>query len=363
MRRNLLRVVIASLMVLTMIPPVSFAAELPFTDVSGSDWYYSDLKGAYESGLINGFEDHTFRPESSMTYAQAVKLAACMNQKYTAGSVTLANGSPQWYDSYTAYAREQNIISRDYDWDAPATRDGYAEIFANALPDSALKEMNNIQDGSIPDVSMDHPQADAIYRLYRAGVLTGIDQHGTFASKNRIKRSEVSAILARMMDENARKELTLDPQLQDIIFYELKTPEYYPERPDTEQYCIPSVSELNTFCSIYSDVLKDRDVLNDSGEQNGKTALEDYLSSDCSVFIQVKEVGSGSVKMKLRSVLRENQRLSFVIDVAHPSLNQTYQTCDMAFWYFVAIVPDDQLDGLDLSDWKLPSVVRHLEVM
>ena len=37
LRRNLLRVVIASLMVLTMIPPVSFAAELPFTDVSGSD--------------------------------------------------------------------------------------------------------------------------------------------------------------------------------------------------------------------------------------------------------------------------------------------------------------------------------------
>ena len=181
MKRMILRMVLASLMAFTMIPSVSFAAGLPFTDVSGSDWYYSDLKGAYESGLINGFEDHTFRPESSMTYAQAVKLAACMNQKYTAGSVTLANGSPQWYDSYTAYAREQNIISRDYDWNAPATRAGYVEIFDHALPDSALKEMNRIQDGSIPDVSMEHPQADAIYHLYRAGVLTGIDNKGAFA--------------------------------------------------------------------------------------------------------------------------------------------------------------------------------------
>ena len=212
MRSVILGSVISVLMALTMNLAVSFAEELPFTDVPESEWYYSDVKGAYETGLINGFEDHTFRPNEDMTYAQAVKLAACMNQKYMTGSVTLENGSSKWYDSYVTYAREQNIISRDYDWNAPATRAGYVEIFANALPDSALQEMNRIQDGSIPDVSMEHPQADAIYKLYRAGILTGIDSQGTFASNSYIKRSEVSAILTRMMNESDRKELTLDFQ-------------------------------------------------------------------------------------------------------------------------------------------------------
>ena len=57
----------------------------------------------------------TFEPDSSMTYAQAEKLAACMNQQYSTGAVTLANGSPDWWDSYVAYAKEKNIIGRNYE--------------------------------------------------------------------------------------------------------------------------------------------------------------------------------------------------------------------------------------------------------
>ena len=83
------------------------------------------------------------------------------------------------------------------------------EIFAHALPDSALQSKNSIADGSIPDVGMSHPQSEDIYKLYRAGILTGIDSRGTFQPNNNIKRSEVSAILTRMMNASARKDLTL----------------------------------------------------------------------------------------------------------------------------------------------------------
>ena len=196
-------------MMITMIPPFTFAADLPFKDVAADAWYYSDVKGAYETGLINGMTDTTFEPESNMTYAQAVKLAACMNQKYSTGSVTLTNGSPDWWDSYVAYAKEKNIINKDYDWNSNATRAGYVEIFAKALPDEALKAKNSIADGYIPDISMVHPQAAAIYKLYRAGILTGMDDKGTFQPNSNIKRSEVSAILTRMMNESSRKELNL----------------------------------------------------------------------------------------------------------------------------------------------------------
>ena len=180
-----------------------------FTDVLSNAWYFSDVKTAWETGLINGFEDNTFRPEENMSYAQAVKLAACMNQKYTTGAVALANGSPNWYDSYVAYAKSNNIISRDYEWDVSATRAEYVEIFANALPEEALKAKNSIDDWAVPDVDMGHPQSAAIYKLYRAGILTGMDNEGNFQPNNNIKRSEVSAILTRMMNENARKNFTL----------------------------------------------------------------------------------------------------------------------------------------------------------
>ena len=98
-------IVMSILMVITMIPSFAFADDLPFKDVPSSEWYYNDVKEAYDTGLINGMTDTTFEPASNMTYAQAVKLAACMNQKYTTGSVNLANGSPNWWDSYVAYAK------------------------------------------------------------------------------------------------------------------------------------------------------------------------------------------------------------------------------------------------------------------
>lgn len=44
--------------------------------------------------------------------------------------------------------------------------------------------------------------------LYRAGVLAGSDKSGTFLPDANIKRCEVAAILTRMMDESARKDVT-----------------------------------------------------------------------------------------------------------------------------------------------------------
>ena len=209
-KKRVLGILMSVLMMISMIPTMSFAADLPFTDVSASAWYYNDVKGAYETGLINGMTATTFEPESNMTYAQAVKLAACMHQKYTAGTVTLSNGSNDWWDSYVYYAKAFTIISKDYDWNNNATRAGFAEIFSNALPVETLSEKNSVADNAIPDVSISHPQAAAIYRLYRAGVLTGMDEKGTFLPDSNIKRSEISAILTRMMNKDSRKDIKLE---------------------------------------------------------------------------------------------------------------------------------------------------------
>ena len=205
--RKILGIGLSVLMILAAVPAVSFGAALPFQDVPSGEWYYNDVKIAYETGLINGMDATTFAPKSDMTYAQAVKLAACMHQKYTTGSVTLANGSPDWWDSYVDYAKNNNIIYKDYDWNSPATRAGYVEIFAYALPEEALKEINTIADGYIPDVGSTHPQATEIYKLYRAGILNGRDEIGTFTPDDNISRAEVAAILTRMMNESARKSL------------------------------------------------------------------------------------------------------------------------------------------------------------
>ena len=180
-----------------------------FTDVPADAWYRGNVNIACRLGLINGRTAVTFVPDGNLTYAEAVKLAVCMHQKYTEGEVSLSNGTPNWYDSYVAYAKEKGIIDKDYDWNAMATRAGYVEIFAKALPEEAFSVKNDVKDGAVPDVAMDHPQADAIYKLYRAGILNGNDKEGSFKPDNSIRRCEVAAILTRMMDPDSRVNVSL----------------------------------------------------------------------------------------------------------------------------------------------------------
>ncbi len=186
----------------------AFAAGIPFVDVPADAWYYQDVATAYESGLINGRDETHFAPDANLTYAEAVKLAACMNEQYYFGEVDLG-GSDPWYQAYVDYCYAEEIISEYYPWNEPASRAGFVEIFAHALPEDALSPRNDIADGSIPDVDMNHPQAAEIYLLYRAGILTGSDPYGTFHPNDNIRRCEVAAILTRMMDDSARKDVTL----------------------------------------------------------------------------------------------------------------------------------------------------------
>ena len=179
----------------------------PFTDVLEKDWFYKDVYNANKIGLINGKTATLYKPNDNMTYAEAIKLAACMNQYYNDGEVTLTNGSPNWYDSYVEYARTHGIPWDYEDHNAKITRRDYVHIFYYALPKENYKAINNIM--AIPDVKSDDKYASEILAFYNAGILTGSDAKGTFNPSSNIKRSEVAAILSRMMDATTRKMFEL----------------------------------------------------------------------------------------------------------------------------------------------------------
>ena len=207
MKKRILAFLLAALLCAGLLSVSAFAADLAFTDVSADAWYYEDVMNAVETGLVNGKTETTFCPDDELTYAEAVKLAACMNQSYTDGEVTLANGDP-WYQTYVDFAKEQEIISSDFDWNKAITRADYMAIFAHALPEEAFAAINEIPDGAIPDVAADAQNAAEIYTLYRAGVAQGDDDHSCRPA-DPIKRSEVAAILTRMMNADARISFTI----------------------------------------------------------------------------------------------------------------------------------------------------------
>ena len=186
-------------------------APLPFADITPSDWFYNDVKTAYTNGLINGKGD-IYAPNDNMTYAEAVKLAACMHQLYHNKKVTLTNGSPNWYDSYSEYALNNKIISNSISdiADTYITRKEFVRIFHAAFPAQEYTLINTVEDNAIPDVkyTANDTYSPLIYDFYRAGILTGSDG-GYFKPESNILRSEVAAILTRMFDKSARKNITL----------------------------------------------------------------------------------------------------------------------------------------------------------
>ena len=202
-------------------PEKPAAPKTVFGDVPDGIWYRDWVYGAAELGLINGVGKNSagvdeFKPDGEMTFAQAAKLAACMHQLYTEGKITLANGDP-WYKSYADYCGEKGILPKTSANGTPGvdtvmsraneavTRKEFAWIFAHALPDGALAGKNVIPDGSVPDVKdASSPWYSSIYTLYRAGILNGSDEKGTFFPDDKISRAAVAAIVVRMMQADKR---------------------------------------------------------------------------------------------------------------------------------------------------------------
>ena len=188
-----------------------------FSDISSSSWYAESVAVAYRKGLVKGASATQFNPNGNMTVAEAVTLAARLRSIYETGKAEFEQSSP-WYQTYVDYATENGIIAEgDYiDYTKAATRAQFVYIMAKALPGEALPTINNIPFGQIPDVSLSETYSGAVYKLYKAGILTGNDSYGTFTPDSTITRSAVATIVTRMADMSLRKQFVLEDKPVEV---------------------------------------------------------------------------------------------------------------------------------------------------
>ena len=182
-----------------------------FHDVEQNAWYLQYLDTAVDSGLINGRGNGVFAPNDSITIAEAAKLAACLNQYLTDGSVSLTSGNP-WYATYVEYAADHDLIDasfNQYNIGAPISRAILMDMLCRAIPEDQRREINTIPDGSIPDLFASAHYSGNIYTLYRMGVVTGSGPRGACLPDENIRRSEVAALIARVVDPNLRVSFRL----------------------------------------------------------------------------------------------------------------------------------------------------------
>lgn len=206
----------ALLLVLALcLSPAALAAEpffpkvtdLPaFTDITptptaGGAWYnYQSVKTTVEAGLMKG-TGTAFNPGGDITLAEVAVIAARVNEKTTGYAIPAQEQGQTWYDGALAVMTHIGVnVGKDPL--AKATRADFVRILSAVLPDSMMAAINTVT--SLPDTK----DADVL-RFYNAGILQGNDAYGTFNGGNTLRRSEVAAMLARIINPDLRILLNL----------------------------------------------------------------------------------------------------------------------------------------------------------
>ena len=189
-----------------------------FTDLADA-WCREEAVAVYETGLMDGKSATRFDIQSNLTYAQIIVITARLHNLLSGGDGELEKaglGEP-WYRPAAEYLAEALqgadsdaavYLLGDLDFldnfaDQSCDRFDFVWYLAAVLPEEALEPINDIP--SLPDVT----DAD-ILRFYRAGILTGSDDKGTFNGFDLLSRGQAATMLARIADPALRVSFTLD---------------------------------------------------------------------------------------------------------------------------------------------------------
>lgn len=182
---------------------------LPFVDVKSSDWFYNDVKFAYDEGLVKGTSETTFEPESPLTRGMLVTLLYRMEGEPAVNrSIPFADVDPSaYYGNAVSWAQQNGIVK------------GYSETeFApdeNILREqiAAIMHRYATYKGTAPEgawaIRLDYSDLAEIEEYAVEGAmyckLKGIMQgkeDNNFAPKDNATRAETAAILHRYIEAN-----------------------------------------------------------------------------------------------------------------------------------------------------------------
>ena len=173
------------------------AAPAKFSDVSAGSWYEEVVYDMTAAGLLKGYPDGSFRPDSKISAAEFVTIVA-----RCAGAEPAYSSSDHWAAGQLAAA----LNSGWYDWDEipptgekhelPITRQLAVKVLMKALLPGEKGEYSQ-QAPKIRDLpDLDGRYYDSVFAAYAAGISEG-DEKGCFNPKSGLTRAEACALISR----------------------------------------------------------------------------------------------------------------------------------------------------------------------
>ena len=174
----------------TSLPPKTFS------DVAQTDYYYSYVTDLTTSGVLNGYEDGTFRPGNTVTMGEALKMIMT-----SVGYPEQAAIDSQWASGYLARAKADNLLPAGAieRLDRPVDRYMIAEITARAMK----LQTAAVAVSPFADMPVNNTAAPAVAALHQIGVLIGSankDNQMVYQGEYAIKRCDFAIIIWRVQN-------------------------------------------------------------------------------------------------------------------------------------------------------------------
>ena len=179
-----------------------------FRDVTSTHWAFASVERAAELGLVTGYSDGTFRPDTPVTRAQFVLMLWRMCGKPAAAkAASFADASADWYQDALSWAVENGYVNGLSDTrfgpDAPITRQQATAILfrLNGGQSGTELTLTGIYEQTFADSTTIASWAkDATWWAVYHELVSGVGG-SRIAPEANASRAQIAAILLRYADQ------------------------------------------------------------------------------------------------------------------------------------------------------------------
>jgi len=118
----------------------NYQTTLPFNDTQQEQWFTKYIRQAYAEKWIQGYQDGNFRPEQTITKAEALKITAEVQNWQITHNIDekpfLDTPLSSWFTKYVYFAKEKELIATttpSFNPNTPTTREQVAELIYNTI--------------------------------------------------------------------------------------------------------------------------------------------------------------------------------------------------------------------------------------
>ena len=191
MNKKLTTPILSLLLGTTLLTP-QMASAKQFKDVKQTDWHYSVVDELSNKGIINGYEDNTFKPQKSVTYAEFLTL---LNNAIGTKQAPDYTNPKEWFKPTMDYLQNKGVITNIANPNQTISRNEMAKYLSLGLQKLKNQKPNTTAPTTIKDFgSIPNEYKDYVASVVNAGLVKG-DEFQNFNGSKSLTRAETAVII------------------------------------------------------------------------------------------------------------------------------------------------------------------------